>query len=332
MLRLAFLLSAVLVARAAEQGDGQKLPEAYGLQAGVDLGTCSYSATCSVSGYEGACVSISAGCCSGGTQTANLCSGSSDIKCCTQAKCNTPYGSGTCMQTSKCGGKSYSGYCAGPSDMQCCVSGPPPPNPSASDYGVDVSQVISSSTASCLAGSNSFVIPRGFKSTGTVDSNVCTSIINAANAGIKTRDTYMFPCPTCSSSASSQLSTLVSYLKSHCSSQWSGRVWLDIEGSQYWLSSTSSNKLWYQDLVNACSSQHVRCGVYSSGSQWSAIFGSSSYSYGNNLPLWYAHYDNKPSFSDFSSFGGWRSPHAKQYAGDTTQCGLGVDKNYSPGF
>lgn len=34
----------------------------------------------------------------------------------------------------------------------------------------------------------------------------------------------------------------------------------------------------------------------------------------------YAHYDNNPSFSDFSSFGGWKSPHAKQYAGDVTQC------------
>jgi hypothetical protein len=34
----------------------------------------------------------------------------------------------------------------------------------------------------------------------------------------------------------------------------------------------------------------------------------------------YAHYDNNPSFSDFSSFGGWSSPHAKQYAGDVTAC------------
>jgi hypothetical protein len=64
----------------------------------------------------------------------------------------------------------------------------------------------------------------------------------------------------------------------------------------------------------------VKCGVYSSSSQWSAIFGSTSYSYGSNLPLWYAHYDNKASFSDYTKFGGWSSPHAKQYAGDTTEC------------
>lgn len=86
---------------------------------------CSYSATCSVSGMEGVCVSISAGCCSG-TVTSNLCPGDSDIRCCTNNKCSTPYGSGSCMQTSLCsskGGKSYAGYCTGPTDLQCCVQG-----------------------------------------------------------------------------------------------------------------------------------------------------------------------------------------------------------------
>jgi hypothetical protein len=87
---------------------------------------CSYSATCTVSGVEGVCVSTSAGCCNAGTVTSNLCPGSSDIRCCTNAKCSTPSGSGTCMQTSLCsskGGKSISGYCVGPSEVQCCVSG-----------------------------------------------------------------------------------------------------------------------------------------------------------------------------------------------------------------
>lgn len=158
-----------------------------GLQA-----SCSYQATCTVSGYEGACVSISAGCCSGKT-TSNLCPGSSDIKCCTQASCSTPSGSGTCMQTSLCssqGGSSVPGYCVGPSDLQCCVKGS-----SSGQYGVDVSTTISSSSASCFSSSGmSFVIPRGYKSTGNVDTQVCTSIKSAYNAGIKTRDTYLFPC------------------------------------------------------------------------------------------------------------------------------------------
>jgi hypothetical protein len=164
------------------------------LEANVTSGAvCSYSATCTVSGYEGACVSISGGCCSSGVSTSNLCPGSSDIKCCTQSKCSTPTGSGTCMQTSLCsskGGKSYSGYCSGPSDLQCCVTGT-----TSGQYGIDISQSMSSSTASCMASSGvSFVIPRGYKSTGAVDSSVCTSLNAAAAAGIKTRDVYLFPC------------------------------------------------------------------------------------------------------------------------------------------
>lgn len=89
------------------------------------LASCSYKATCSVSGITGVCVSISAGCCSGAV-TSNLCPGDSDIRCCTNNPCSTPSGSGHCMQTSHCssdGGKSVAGYCTGPSDLQCCVKG-----------------------------------------------------------------------------------------------------------------------------------------------------------------------------------------------------------------
>ena len=114
---------------------------------------------------------------------------------------------------------------------------------------------------------------------------------------------------------------LLDYLNSNCKSAWSGRVWLDIEGSTYWTGSTSSNQAWYKQLVDSCKTYSVTCGVYASASQWSAIFGSTSFTYGNSLPLWYPHYDAKASFSDFSSFGGWTTPHAKQYQGTTTYCG-----------
>lgn len=331
-LRLLTLLIAIVAATCDSE-----LPVALGAQAGnTPLTTCSYLDTCSSSGYDGVCVSISAGCCSGSV-TSNLCPGSSDIMCCTKSACSTPQGSGTCMQTSQCsaeGGYSVSGYCVGPSDLQCCVSGTPP-SPEDSVYGVDVSYTISSSTASCFASSGySFVIPRGYHSYGEVDTAACESIINAYNAGIKTRDTYLFPCPTCSKSAATQMGELVDYLSANCKSQWSGRIWLDIEGAQYWYSSTTSNKAFYEELVDSCATYGVACGVYASSSQWSALFGSTSYTYGNNLPLWYAHYDNNPSFSDYSSysFGGWTEPYAKQYQGDVTTCSMGVDKNYAPNF
>lgn len=141
----------------------------------------------------------------------------------------------------------------------------------------------------------------------------------------------MFPCPTCSATASSQLKTLLSYLNTTCDAgSWTGRIWLDIEGKEYW-TTTSANKAWYEELVNSCKTYGTRCGVYTSSSQWSSIFGSATYSYGSDLPLWYAHYDNNPSFSDFAPFGGWITPYAKQYAGDVTLCsGFDVDKDYAP--
>jgi len=52
---------------------------------------------------------------------------------------------------------------------------------------------------------------------------------------------------------------------------------------------------------------------------WQSIFG--SFSACNTLgshPLWYAHYDDKASFADYTQFGGWTKPHMKQYQGDTT--------------
>jgi len=229
-----------------------------------------------------------------------------------------------------------SGYCPGSSQIQCCIASgsPTAPTMSATSLGVDFSTSMSASVAQCLVKNGySFVIPRGYQSLGSVDSSVCSSLIAAKNAGIRTRDAYIFPCPTCSSTAAQQVSALVTRLRT-CNSAWSGRIWLDIEGAQYWSRSTTTNRDFYMQLVRACTHSGARCGVYASQSQWVALFGSASFSFGSNLPLWYAHYDGSPSFSDWSrvSFGGWSQPYAKQYKGDVTVCGLGVDLNYSPSF
>jgi len=207
----------------------------------------------------------------------------------------------------------------------------PPPPPSDSTLGVDISQALSSSTASCFANNGvSYIVARGYRSSGQVDSACCGTLNAAASAGIAIRDAYIFPCPTCSKSAQTQVEEMVNALKSGCS--WSGKVWLDIEGSQYWTGSTSNNKIWYESLVDACKNTvgASKCGVYSSSYMWSTVFGSTSYSYGADLPLWYAHYDNKKTFSDFSAFGGWSTPVAKQYEGDVSLCSFNVDMDWAP--
>jgi hypothetical protein len=92
-----------------------------------------------------------------------------------------------------------------------------------------------------------------------------------------------------------------------------------------------ANRGFYKELVDACKASPVKCGVYSSIYQWSSLFGS-SYVYGNDLPMWYAHYDGKPNFSDYKPYGGWVKPVAKQYSGSTSVCKMSVDLNYGPGI
>ena len=196
-----------------------------------------------------------------------------------------------------------------------------------------------------------FAIPRVYQSTGHTDSNGPSNIKNARAGGMSYVDGYIFPCSTCGTSGASQVSATVSYLKnnglefvynanvtadSDLFGEWRetetnganfGMLWLDIEGAgSYWGSSTSTNVNFIQSMVDECSALGVSCGIYTSSSQWSPITGNTSKF--SSKPLWYAHWDGKQTFSDFSAFGGWSSPSIKQYVGDTTLCSAGVDKNF----
>jgi hypothetical protein len=57
-------------------------------------------------------------------------------------------------------------------------------------------------------------------------------VANAWAGGMAHVDVYMFPCPHCGKSASTQVDELVSYLRSHGVKF--GMIWFDIEGPQYW--------------------------------------------------------------------------------------------------
>jgi len=71
----------------------------------------------------------------------------------------------------------------------------------------------------------------------------------------------------------------------------------------------------------------MKLGIYTSKVNWQEIVGV-SWNGVAKYPLWYAHYDNSASFSDFSPYGGWNKPAIKQYAGDKTVCGVDVDLNF----
>ena len=91
---------------------------------------------------------------------------------------------------------------------------------------------MSASSASCFKSYGyNWVAPRAYHSTGSVDTAACTTLKNAKSAGFTMRDVYMFPCPTCTKTAATQVSELVTYLVNNCNFAWSGKIWLDIEGS-----------------------------------------------------------------------------------------------------
>ena len=174
----------------------------------------------------------------------------------------------------------------------------------------------------------SFVITRAWKSYGSFDSTAIQNIQNARNAGIPYVDVYMFPCRW--QSASSQVSSLVSSLGGANY----GMIWLDIETNPStgcsWASYSGSSICQYvSELVNAIRAKGKTVGIYASYYMWESIMGSANQCAGlTSVPLWYAHYDGRETFSDFASFGGWTKPNMKQHTGDATLCNFDVDLNF----
>jgi GH25 family lysozyme M1 (1,4-beta-N-acetylmuramidase) len=192
--------------------------------------------------------------------------------------------------------------------------------------GVDVSALVSTSTWRCLKDNgHHFAIVRCWESVGHPDPNCPHTIKNAHEAGINDTDIYMFPCPHCGD-PKGQVSKTVHFLKSNGVKY--KTYWFDIEGPQYWMASTSANRAFMEAMLEEAKAQGVKIGIYTSASQWEPIMG--SWEGGKEHPLWYAHYDDKKSFSDFSPFGGWTKPHMKQYRGDAKVCGADVDLNWLP--
>jgi hypothetical protein len=138
------------------------------------------------------------------------------------------------------------------------------------------------------------------KSSGKVDPNGATSISNAWAGGMSHVDGYIFPCYSCGNPAG-QIDSVISSLKSsnvnfmpHNASMTEeersragatyGMLWIDVEGSQYWSSSTSNNVNFISQMAAEGVAKGVSMGIYTSSSQWSAICGTSTAL--SKYPLW----------------------------------------------
>ena len=126
-------------------------------------------------------------------------------------------------------------------------------------------------------------------------------------------------------------------------------MWFDIESNAdprcAWKADKPSNCAWLQGLITVGLASGVKVGVYSSIHEYELLIsdtpeGCPLFQAGDDLPLWYPHYQTPPdaSFDDFSPFGGWTKPTIKQFFDNAVpgtgvpNCkgGVGVDVNWHP--
>src|SRR3989338_7712327 len=115
-----------------------------------------------------------------GSYRSGLCPGGTNIECCPES---TPNCNGQCQINSLACSTGYQvGKCPGGNNIECCPSGG---SSGSGKHGVDVSQLLSTSSWSCLKGKGySFGIPRIYQSTGNPDPNGPQNVANAHSAGI----------------------------------------------------------------------------------------------------------------------------------------------------
>ncbi len=192
----------------------------------------------------------------------------------------------------------------------------------------------------CLRANASFVIVEGYRSKadaaggapgGHVVSTAPQTVRNAVAAGIVDVSLYHFPDTAVD--PVTQVHETVRYFASENISF--NSLFFDIEGREYWNHSCAVNVAFLHKMVATARSLlgPDRVGIYASESQWKPIMcGDEGFS---SVPLWYAHWDNRPNFDDFHDvgigpFGGWVKPEMKQYHGSVRTCGVNVDLNYRP--
>lgn len=193
--------------------------------------------------------------------------------------------------------------------------------------GGDISGGYGTDTFKCTRDKGwDFVITRSYCSFGGVDPGAIGNLDSAKAAGIPYRDVYHFPCR--GKNAQAQVKEDVD----HVGKDRFGTLWFDIETNPSpgcgWSSDKGSNCQFMRDLIDGGHAVGVRMGVYASEYMWGSIMGDCDAA--KDLPLWYAHYDGKQTFSDFTAFGGWSKPAMKQYWDSVGYCGINSDADWYP--
>jgi len=140
---------------------------------------------------------------------------------------------------------------------------------------------------------------------------------------------YAFMCPNCrgNNPPATVAAALVNNLKNKGVNY--TYMYIDVEQCSGCWNSYAANVAFLKQVISGAQSAGARIAIYSNAYEWGAVTGGdTSFS---QYPLWYAHYDGNPSFSDFAPFGGWTAPHMKQYNDHSdVGCYNAVDVNWYP--
>ncbi|XP_062507677.1 probable GH family 25 lysozyme 2 isoform X2 [Corticium candelabrum] len=187
--------------------------------------------------------------------------------------------------------------------------------------GVDVSTRTSTKAFNCLRrNGKEFAIVRAFRSNGITDVNAPSTIASAWAGGFSRVDIYIFPCFNCGNPSSQVTRTENSRYR---------MIWIDVEQQAYWSNDKAANRRFFTEMLQTAQ-RYKPTGVYTSMYYWPEIMGY-DFTGAAHVPLWYPRFDTDPSFSDFTSFGGWARPNIKQFDADKEMCGAVVDLNWQPG-
>ncbi|CEJ80053.1 hypothetical protein VHEMI00258 [[Torrubiella] hemipterigena] len=152
---------------------------------------------------------------------------------------------------------------------------------------------------------------------GRVDPNFVPSYKNAQAAGYKNFDAYFFPCSGKDNKCkpySTQIHELVDTIEKNKLAI--RRIWIDIETDRIcnpWNYGSQGNIAEAKKIIQAVRDTKKDFGIYTSASKWVNIFGSKNVVLANDVPLWFAKFDNVETLDLVSPFGGWTKADAKQY-------------------
>ncbi|CAF1095564.1 unnamed protein product [Didymodactylos carnosus] len=166
-------------------------------------------------------------------------------------------------------------------------------------------------------------IVRIHRSDGMVDSFGIQTIIDARKVGFTQVHGYFVPRFQSGNPAKQVSSTITSLANKNAKID---MIWFDVESPEQWSTNPQSNINFIQSLINEAIAQNMKYGIYTQKTKWSPITDNTNVL--GSVPLWYAHFDDLASFSDFRPFGAWTKPLMKQYQGDVVDCNVEIDRNF----